>query len=132
MTKITYKQIAQLILLAFIAILISGCASILDIGAYKNGTPVTEATLNNIVLDRTTADELRNILGQPSKIELHNGKIRWYYDYTKINRFDKRINECNIFIINSNNVVIGHHLSSRRATPTGNASADSAIEYYRW
>jgi outer membrane protein assembly factor BamE (lipoprotein component of BamABCDE complex) len=132
MTKTSCNLLLNHLLLVTLTILVAGCASIFDVAAYRDGTHITEVTLSNIVLNKTTAEELRNNLGPPSKIAAHDGTKQWYYDYTMISRFSKRQSECNIFIINSNNVVIGHYLSSRRATPTGNPSVDSAIEYYRW
>lgn len=112
----------------FAILLVTGCSStdsMLDLGAYENGTEVTQEDLQKISFNKTTADELRSILGHPQKTESMSDHQLWYYDYTKIRHFGGNVNESNVFKI-SNNIVVEHYTSKGRSTATGNPLVEKA------
>lgn len=83
-----------------------GCASIKDIGAYTEGTQITEAKMMEIKEGVSKKSDVEKLIGYPpSKQEMKNGEI-WRYPYTKIRHIGSNISETTVFEFNEKGVVV--------------------------
>lgn len=82
-----------------------GCSNIQDVGAYVEGTEITQEQMLQIKEGVSKKSDVENIIGYPSsKQEMKNSEI-WRYPYTKIRNFGSNISETTVFEFDTKGIV---------------------------
>lgn len=61
----------KLVISVFISVLLSGCMTV--------GLSFEPKKIEQIVIGKTTPDDLKNMLGEPWRVGLEDGKLTWTY-----------------------------------------------------
>lgn len=96
----------KLFLFSLVALVFSACSFLENFGKYTEGTEITQAELDSIVIGETKKSYLEEKFGAPSKISNTSECEMWHYDYVKISSFGSNVNESNVFCINKKGVII--------------------------
>ena len=77
-----FKQFLRVsVMVTIILFFINGCASV--------GQPFSTEPVSEIVIGKTTQDNIQNLFGDPWRVGLENGKKTWtygFYQYSLINK----------------------------------------------
>ena len=64
---------------------LSACAQFNDMTAYKTGTLVTPAHIQQLKVGQSTVQDVTQLLGPPQSIENAGKDVHYVYNYTEIN-----------------------------------------------
>ncbi len=90
----------NLVLSLFISFFIVACA-------YTQGSEVTSAQLDKLIVGQSTRADVEQVVGNPQRKQELNGGEVWYYDFTKIsvNPFGGNVDESTVFEFNKKGVL---------------------------
>ncbi|MBZ7987770.1 hypothetical protein [Campylobacter canadensis] len=96
----------KIFVFSLVALIFSACAAIQDFGSYTEGTEITQAELDSIMINKSKKSDLEEKFGAPSRISSTSECEMWHYDFIRIRHIGSNVNESNIFCINKKGIVI--------------------------
>lgn len=96
----------KLFLFSLVALTFSSCAAIKDFGSYTEGTEITQAELDSIIINKSKKNDLEERFGAPSRISTTSECEMWHYDFIRIRHISSNVNDSNVFCINKKGIVI--------------------------
>lgn len=110
-----------------IVLVATGCASMsTDLGAYKQGTLITQAQMDALQ-PGSTQDMVVTQVGHPTKKDAVHDRELWYYDYQIIRHIGPRVSESTVFEFDAAGKLIKSYKAGK-ATKTGNPLLDAAAQ----
>ncbi|PSM53310.1 hypothetical protein CRN67_00245 [Campylobacter blaseri] len=88
-----------------VLLLFSGCANIVDFGAYTKGTEVTQAQMDLLTINKSKKSDVERIIGYPQRKSSVGKTEIWYYDFTKIRHIGSNIDESSVFEFNKKGIL---------------------------
>lgn len=119
MKKTIYAPMAILLLSV-----VTGCAQVGDMGAYKTGVEVTQAQMDSLKPGSSKDDVFKSV-GGPARKDQVNGVETWYYDFSKIKHFGGNVSETTVFEFDKAGKLIKSYKTGNNQK-TGNALLDAA------
>ena len=96
----------KLFLFSLVALAFSSCAAIDNFTTYTEGTKITQAELDSIVINKSSKSDLEEKFGAPSRISSSSECEMWHYDFVRIRHIGSNVNDSNVFCINKKGIII--------------------------
>lgn len=95
------KKMKKAILSAAVLLALSGCSYL----SMEKGTNISQATMEQIVVNKSTQSDVERIIGYPqNKQKLGDGEI-WYYEFSKVGYLGNK-DEKTVFEFDKKGVVV--------------------------